>query len=164
MTGLISNVKIFIWTVLEIYGKMKLLREVKVDIGKKLKSARKDNHLTQEEVSELIQVSRQTISNWENGKSYPDVISVIILSDLYHVSLDVLLKEDVEMIQHIEESTNIVKSNKKLMLAILLEIIIFLILIVIASFFETNILLITGTFTLATLATAFLLYQIVKRI
>lgn len=159
-----SNVKIFVWTVLEIYGKMKLLREVKVDIGKKLKSARKDNHLTQEKVSELIQVSRQTISNWENGKSYPDVISVIILSDLYHVSLDVLLKEDVEMIQHIEESTNIVKSNKKLMLAILLEIIIFLVLIVIASFFETNILLITGTFTLATLATAFLLYQIVKRI
>lgn len=75
-----------------------------------------------------------------------------------------MLKEDVEMIQHIEESTNIVKSNKKLMLAILLEIIIFLVLIVIASFFETNILLITGTFTLATLATAFLLYQIVKRI
>ncbi|KHD44796.1 helix-turn-helix domain-containing protein [Streptococcus hongkongensis] len=135
-----------------------------MDIGKKLKSARNDNHLTQEKVSELMQVSRQTISNWENGKSYPDVISIIILSDLYHISLDELLKEDIEMIQHIEESTNIVKSNKKLILSIFLLIFIFLILMILATFFETNIIFITGTFTLVTLATAFLLYQIVKRI
>lgn len=135
-----------------------------MDIGKKLKSARNDNHLTQEKVADLMQVSRQTISNWENGKSYPDVISVITLSDLYHVSLDVLLKEDVEMIQHIEESTDIVKSNKKLIFAIFLEIIIFLIFIVVTILSGVNKILITGEFTLVTLATAYLLYQIVKRI
>ncbi|SUO89036.1 helix-turn-helix domain-containing protein [Streptococcus uberis] len=135
-----------------------------MDIGKKLKSARNNNHLTQEKVAELMQVSRQTISNWENGKSYPDVISIITLSDLYQVSLDVLLKGDLEMMQHIEESTDIVKSNKKLILAIILEMIIFSVLLLLASFFGTNRLLITAAFTLATLATAFLLHQIVKRI
>lgn len=135
-----------------------------MDIGKKLKSARNNNHLTQEKVAELMQVSRQTISNWENGKSYPDVISIITLSDLYQVSLDVLLKGDLEMMQHLEESTDIVKSNKKLILAIILEMIIFSVLLLLASFFGTNRLLITAAFTLATLATAFLLHQIVKRI
>lgn len=135
-----------------------------MDIGKKLKSARNNNHLTQEKVAELMQVSRQTISNWENGKSYPDVISIITLSDLYQVSLDVLLKGDLEMMQHIEESTDIVKSNKKLIFAIVLEIIIFLIFIVVTILFGVNKILITGEFTLVTLATAYLLYQIVKRI
>lgn len=131
---------------------------------KKLKQARIDNHLTQEKVTELMQVSRQTISNWETGKSYPDVINAIALSDLYHVSLDELLKEDIEMINHIEESTNVVKSNKKLIMAIFIELFIFLILMLLAVFFQANILLIAVAFTLLTLAAAFLLYQIVKLI
>ena len=66
-----------------------------------------------------IQVSRQTISNWENEKSYPDIISVIELSNLYSISLDVLLKGDEKMIEHLEESTNVVKSNKKMIWAII---------------------------------------------
>nr|WP_295975044.1 helix-turn-helix transcriptional regulator [uncultured Bacillus sp.] len=53
-----------------------------MEIGKKLKTARVKSGLTQEKVSEEIQVSRQTISNWENEKSYPDIVSVIKLSDL----------------------------------------------------------------------------------
>lgn len=50
--------------------------------------------MTQENVAEKINVSRQTISNWENEKSYPDIISVIELSNLYSISLDDLLKGD----------------------------------------------------------------------
>ncbi|MFR8019886.1 MAG: helix-turn-helix transcriptional regulator [Mediterraneibacter gnavus] len=56
-----------------------------------------------------IQVSRQTISNWENEKSFPDIVNVIKLSDLYNISLDQLLKGDEAMIEHLEKSTNIVK-------------------------------------------------------
>ena len=62
------------------------------DIGCKIKAARIEKKLTQEQVAELLGVSRQTISNWENEKSYPDIISVIKMSECYDVSLDYLLK------------------------------------------------------------------------
>lgn len=78
----------------------------------KLKDARMKSGFTQETVAERINVSRQTISNWENEKSYPDIISVIELSSLYSISLDDLLKGDERMMEHLEESTNVVKSNK----------------------------------------------------
>ncbi len=70
--------------------------------------------LTQEQVAELLGVSRQTISNWENEKSYPDIISVIKMSECYDVSLDYLLKGEQKMksyYDYLEESTNVVKSN-----------------------------------------------------
>ena len=51
------------------------------DIGSKIKAARIEKNLTQEQVAELLGVSRQTISNWENEKSYPDIISVIKMSE-----------------------------------------------------------------------------------
>ena len=85
-----------------------------MEIGKKLKKARVQSGLTQENVAEKINVSRQAISNWENEKSYPDIISVIELSNLYSISLDDLLKGDEKMIEHLEESTNVVKSNQKM--------------------------------------------------
>lgn len=84
-----------------------------MDIGSKLKNARNDANFTQEEIAEKLGVSRQTISNWENCKSYPDIISVIKLSDIYSITIDALLKEDENMIKHLDESTNIVKSKTK---------------------------------------------------
>ena len=83
-----------------------------MEIGKKLKEARMETKLTQEQVAEEIGVSRQSISNWENEKSLPDIISVIKLSDLYNVSLDTLLKGDKDMMEKIEKDTNVVKSNE----------------------------------------------------
>ena len=94
-----------------------------MEIGKQLKDARIHYGMTQEFVAEKLHVSRQTISNWENEKSYPDIISVIELSNLYSVSLDDLLKGDKKMIEHLEESTNLVKSNQKLIGAIIANII-----------------------------------------
>ena len=88
-----------------------------MDIGTKLQKARLQARLTQEQVAESLGVSRQTISNWENEKTYPDIISVIKMSDLYAVSLDHLLKEEQPMsnyIDYLEESTNIVNSKNKL--------------------------------------------------
>lgn len=82
-----------------------------MEIGARLKSARTARGLTQEQVAEEIGVSRQSVSNWENSRSYPDIVSVIKLSDLYSVSLDELLKEDTNMIKHLDESTNTVKSR-----------------------------------------------------
>lgn len=88
-----------------------------MEIGAIIKKARNEAVLTQEQAAEALGVSRQTISNWENGKSYPDIISVIKMSDLYSVSLDYLLKEETSMKQtyreYLEESTNTVKSMDK---------------------------------------------------
>ena len=67
------------------------------DIGSKIKAARLKKKMTQEQVAELLGVSRQTISNWENEKSYPDIISVIKMSDYYEASLDYLLKGEQKM-------------------------------------------------------------------
>ncbi|OPF86150.1 hypothetical protein BW731_12315 [Vagococcus martis] len=58
--------------------------------------------LTQDELAEKIHVSRQTISSWENSKSLPDVTSLILLSDVYEISLDELIKGDITMIKKLE--------------------------------------------------------------
>ncbi|HHX22669.1 MAG TPA: helix-turn-helix transcriptional regulator [Thermoanaerobacterales bacterium] len=84
-----------------------------IDIGKRLKDARLKMNFTQEQVAERLSVSRQTISNWENEKTYPDIVRVIELSNLYSITLDELLKEDKKMIEYLEESTNVVKSKMK---------------------------------------------------
>ena len=120
--------------------------------------------LTQEQVADALFVSRQTISNWENEKSYPDIISIIRLSDLYSISLDELLKGDQKMMEHLNESTDIVKSNTKLTCAVIANILLFLIMFVLAGLTPGNVYLIAGVFCLATVSTAFLLYQIVKRL
>lgn len=96
-----------------------------MEIGCKLKNARNKKGITQEQAAELLDVSRQTISNWENNKSYPDIISVIRMSDIYSVSLDHLLKEEKEMKQtyqeFLEESTNTVKAKRSLGKVVLLS-------------------------------------------
>ena len=65
--------------------------------GRTLKERRSQLDLTQQEVAKKLYISRQTISNWENGKSYPDLDMLIKISDVYHVSIDSLLKGDQEL-------------------------------------------------------------------
>lgn len=86
-----------------------------MEIGEKLKNSRLNAGMTQEQIAEKINVSRQTISNWENGKSLPDVISLIKISDLYQISLDDLLKGDGKMMDKIKKDTDTVKSNQTMM-------------------------------------------------
>ncbi len=135
-----------------------------MEIGKKLKVARIKYGLTQEEIAEKLNVSRQTISNWENEKSYPDIISVIELSSLYSISLDDLLKGDEEMKKHLEESTNVVKSNQKLFGVILLNIVIVILLIALGMFLPNKSYYLIIVFCLAIVSSSLLLYQIIKRI
>ena len=135
-----------------------------MEIGKKLKETRMKLNLTQEQVAEELFVSRQTISNWENEKSYPDIISIIKLSDLYSVSLDELLKGDRKMIEHLDASTNVVQSNKKLAGAIIANILLFLVLLVFVGFMPNNVYMIACVFCLAVMGIGFLLYQIVRKI
>ena len=88
-----------------------------MDIGSKIKKSRADAKITQEQAAQALGISRQTISNWENERSYPDIVSVLKMSELYSVSLDYLLKGEGPMkdyLDYIEESTNTVKSKVRL--------------------------------------------------
>lgn len=134
-----------------------------MEIGKQLKNARMRSGLTQEKVAEEINVSRQTISNWENEKSYPDIISVIELSNLYSISLDDLLKGDERMIKHLEESTNVVKSNQKLIGAIVLNIVLAALMVTLNMFIPDNHYFLVGVFCLMVISASALLYQIIKK-
>ena len=65
-------------------------------LGNRIKELRTEKGWSQEILAERIYVSRQTISNWETEKSYPDVQSLLILGDIFGVSLDDLIKGDVD--------------------------------------------------------------------
>jgi transcriptional regulator with XRE-family HTH domain len=70
-----------------------------MELGKQIKKYRNEMSLSQDALAEKVYVSRQTISNWENGKSYPDVNSLILLSEVFGTSIDNLIKGDVEIMK-----------------------------------------------------------------
>lgn len=78
-----------------------------MDIGQKLKEKRTAAGLSQEDFAKVMGVSRQTVSSWENNRSYPDIGSLLKLSDLYGTSLDELLKEDPVMRKHVEDNSGL---------------------------------------------------------
>lgn len=135
-----------------------------MNIGKRLKDARIESGYTQEQVAEQLDVSRQTISSWENGRTFPDIVSVVSLSDIYDVSLDVLIKGDEKMLEHLEESTNIVKSNKKLLFAIIANVLTAIAMIGLSVIVPSNEYVLAGVFCVMVTAASFLMNQIVKRI
>ena len=65
-----------------------------MSIGEKIVEARKANNLTQEQLAELMGVTRQSISRWEQNLAYPEVEKILRLSDILNVSCDYLLKEN----------------------------------------------------------------------
>lgn len=134
-----------------------------MEIGQKLRDARTRASWTQEHVAEELHVSRQTISNWENERSYPDIVSVITLSSLYEISLDDLLKGDSKMLKHLEESTNIVKSNRKLIGVIAANILLMVLLIALSFFVPASRYYLVGVFCLFVVGLSVLMHQIIRR-
>jgi len=62
--------------------------------------------MSQEELAQKIYVSRQSISNWENERSYPDIHNLLMMSILFNVSLDDLVKGDVQIMkEELQKST-----------------------------------------------------------
>ena len=70
-----------------------------MNIGEQINNLRKQHGLSQDDFANLFNVSRQTISNWENGKSYPDLEMIIKVSDYFKISIDELLKNDVQTVK-----------------------------------------------------------------
>lgn len=73
-----------------------------MNIGSKIIEIRKKRNMTQEDFAKIFHVTRQTVSNWENQKSYPDLQTLVQISDEFDVSLDTLLKEDMVMVKKID--------------------------------------------------------------
>ena len=82
-----------------------------MELGKQIKKHRQEVQLSQEELAERVYVSRQTISNWENDKSYPDVNSLVLLSETFQISLDNLIKGDIEVMKDVIQKEEIEKMN-----------------------------------------------------
>lgn len=71
-----------------------------MEIGQQMIRYRKQQALSQEELAEKVYVSRQSISNWENDKTYPDIHSLLLLSQIFQVSLNQLIKGDIEKMKY----------------------------------------------------------------
>lgn len=67
-----------------------------MELGRRIRERRGELGLSQDDLATRVYVSRQTISSWENDKTYPDVQSLLILSDVFGVTIDILIKGDVE--------------------------------------------------------------------
>lgn len=93
-----------------------------MNIGDKIKEERLKKEWTQEQLAQLLNVSRSTVSSWEVGRNYPDLETIVAISDLFGLPLDKLLREDREMTKEITKKANMGGVYKKL-LKILLSVI-----------------------------------------
>ena len=73
-------------------------------LGQTILDIRKERKMTQEEFAQIFHVTRQTVSNWEKEKNYPDLETLISMSDEFNISLDVMLKEDKKMVKKLNKA------------------------------------------------------------
>lgn len=80
-----------------------------MDIGNEIKKKRICLDMTQKELAERLNVTRTAVSNWERGRNYPDINTLISISDELNISLEKLLKEDVKMVENVDNSIKVGK-------------------------------------------------------
>ena len=83
-----------------------------MELGKQIKMHRQEAELSQEELANRVYVSRQTILNWENDKSYPDVNSLVLLCEIFQISLDKLIKGDIGVMKEVIQKEEIEKMKR----------------------------------------------------
>ena len=83
-----------------------------IDIGSKIKTLRLSKSMPQEQLAKALHVSAQAVSKWENGKSYPDIHSLLLLSALFDVSLDQLIKGDLETMKQEVNAADVRAMNR----------------------------------------------------
>ena len=83
-----------------------------MELGKQIKMHRQEAELSQEELANRVYVSRQTILNWENDKSYPDVNSLVLLSEIFQITLDKLIKGDIGVMKEVIQKEEIEKMKR----------------------------------------------------
>lgn len=88
-----------------------------MEVGKRIAELRKENRMSQEQFGQLFHVTRQTVSNWENAKSYPDLQTLVKISELFEITMDELLKENAPMVQKIDKERKAGKLFRNLFIA-----------------------------------------------
>ena len=83
-----------------------------MQVGKQIQHYRKEKKLSQDDLAEIIFVSRQSISNWERGATYPDIQNLLLLSKVFEVSLDKLVKGDLETMKQIIHDQEFIRYKK----------------------------------------------------
>ena len=83
-----------------------------MQVGKQIQHYRKKKNLSQDDLAEIIFVSRQSISNWERGATYPDIQNLLLLSKVFEVSLDKLVKGDLETMKQIIHDQEFIRYQK----------------------------------------------------
>ena len=73
-----------------------------MNISEEIKNQRVKNKWTQEQLADILNVSRSTVSSWEVGRNYPDLETIVAISDLFEISLDELLRGDKKMLEQIK--------------------------------------------------------------
>lgn len=81
-----------------------------MNLSDNLKRIRKDNNLSQEQLAEKLGVSRQAVSKWESGQSYPEMDKVLQICSLFNLNINELINENIKEVNEVKESKNI--SNK----------------------------------------------------
>lgn len=118
------------------------MRNSKMNFGENLQKLRKEKNISQEQLAEELNVSRQTIGKWENGVTYPETECLIQISDFFEVSIDTMLRGTVtdsnvvesasgdeaalqQAKQQLKSSTNTAQRNRRIrtVIAIILFII-----------------------------------------
>ena len=94
-----------------------------MNISKTIREERSKLSLSQEELAERIYVTRQTISSWENDKTYPDINSLILLSKVFDMTIDNLIKGDLEIMEQKIETNDIRDMNRYAYLMIVLIVV-----------------------------------------
>ena len=82
-------------------------------LGERLRETRQKKGVSQSTVAEHLNISRQSISKWENNSSYPDLDNLVRLSEYYEVTVDDLLKENQGLKKKIEENNEKIKDSQK---------------------------------------------------
>lgn len=94
-----------------------------MNIGDKIKECRLKKNWTQEQLAKLLNVSRSAVSGWEVGRNYPDLVTIVSISDLFDISLDKLLREDKHMTKEVSKK---IRRNKYYKIALFVIAIMFI--------------------------------------
>lgn len=133
-----------------------------MEIGSQIKKYRGAQGLSQDALAEKIFVTRQTVSNWETGKSYPDIHSLLLLSSVFNVSLDQLVKEDIEAMKKEINKADVAEFNRLGRIFSIMFVFILLAFIPLYVFLKTTGLIIWAVLYLITLGFAIRLEKLKK--
>ncbi len=122
-----------------------------MEIGTQIKKYRNESGMSQEELAEKVFVSRQTISNWETGKSYPDINSLLLLSQTFQISLDQLIKGDIETMKREINEMDVKEFKRAGVILFTMEVIMLVIAVPMAVMLGWTGLVIWGVWAVATL-------------